>query len=235
MFRINNPDKIGSSKPVIDINRYLGIRIGDLKYTTCASDINNWLVCDGRSLSRTSFPHLFDVLGTNFGSENVNTFKIPDFRGRVLGTIGSGTSLTTRALGASVGAETHTLSVDQIPAHSHTGITDSSGTHAHSITDPGHTHSYVNNTNDQSTDSAFATESAADNSDLGATTGSSTTGITINSAGAHTHTFTSNNTGGSQSHNNMQPTLFAGNVLILSKIGYYNDLPTLDFKLLFEY
>ena len=77
--------------------------------------------------------------------------------------------------------------------------------HSHGITDPGHTHSYVNNTNDQNTDNAFASETAADQADLSATTGSSTTGITVN------------NTGGGGAHNNMQPTIFVSNIFIYSR------------------
>lgn len=105
----------------------------------------------------------------------------------------------------------------QLPPHNHTGTTDSSGAHTHGVTDPGHTHTYVNNVNDQNTDNAFATESAADQVDLNQTTGSSTTGITINSDGTHTHTFTSNNTGNNDDIDVMQPTLFGVCVMIFSK------------------
>jgi microcystin-dependent protein len=75
--------------------------------------------------------------------------------------------------------------------------------HSHGVTDPGHTHSYTNNTNDQ-TVSALPGEVAADQTDLTATTVSSTTGITINNAG------------GGGAHNNMQPTLFIGNTFIFA-------------------
>jgi microcystin-dependent protein len=78
---------------------------------------------------------------------------------------------------------------------------------------PGHTHSYINNTNDQSTDNAFSTETAADQVDLNQTTGSSTTGITINTK---TTGITVNNAGSSNPHNNMQPTVFIGHVFIYS-------------------
>lgn len=74
--------------------------------------------------------------------------------------------------------------------------------HAHSINDPGHNHSYVNNTNDQSVNTLTTQDSAADNADLNATTGTSTTGITIN------------NTGNSTPFNVMQPTIFISNVFI---------------------
>ena len=166
---------------------------GDLKYSAQNNDHNGWLKCDGRSLSRTLYAELFAVIGTSFGNDDAETFKLPDCRGRVLGSIGTGTGLTARSLGDKVGAETHTLTVGEMPSHSH------------GITDPGHTHSYVNNTNNQNTDNAFASETAADNADLSATTGSSTTGITVN------------NTGGGGAHNNMQPTIFISNVFMYSR------------------
>jgi microcystin-dependent protein len=51
----------------------------------------------------------------------------------------------------------------------------------------------VNNTNDQNTDNAFGTETAADQADICQTTGTSTTSISIQ------------NTGGGAAHNNMRP------------------------------
>lgn len=163
---------------------------GDLKYSVVSNDHNGWLKCDGRSLSRVNHPALFEAIGTAFGSADADSFNLPDCRGRVLGAIGQGAGLTNRALGAAVGAETHTLTVGEMPSHSH------------SITDPGHTHAYVNNVNNQNTDNAFSSETAADDADLNQNTGSSTTGITIN------------NTGGGGAHNNMQPTVFISNVFI---------------------
>jgi microcystin-dependent protein len=74
--------------------------------------------------------------------------------------------------------------------------------HSHTITDPGHTHSYTNNTNDQGVHTVTTQDTAADQADLGQTTSSSTTGITIDA------------NGGGVAHNNMQPTLFIGNVFV---------------------
>jgi microcystin-dependent protein len=234
-FRIYNNNTIGNVKQNIDINRYLCIRVGDYKYSSANTDVNNWLICDGRSLSRSQYDSLFNVIGTSFGAVNGNSFSLPDYRGRVPGAVGAGPGLTSRSLGVSVGAETHTLTIPEMPTHQHTGTTDSAGTHNHGITDPGHSHSYVNNVNDQNTDNAFATETAADQVDLNQTTGLSTTGITINNDGAHTHTFTTQNTGGGNAHNNMQPTLFGCNVFILSKLDSYDSLSQLPLKLMVEY
>lgn len=117
-----------------------------------------------------------------------NTFNLPDARGRVLGT-----TSTSRLLGTSVGAETHTLITAEMPSHTHT------------ITDPGHSHSYINNSNDQSVHTVTTQDTAADNADLSQTTGSNFTGITGTNA-----------TGGGGAHNNMQPTIFIGNTFIFS-------------------
>jgi microcystin-dependent protein len=69
----------------------------------------------------------------------------------------------------------------------------------------------------------LTTTEVADNVNVNQTTGSSTTGITINEAGAHSHTISSN--GGDQYHNNIQPTLFYGNTFIYSGIPMLGNFP----------
>lgn len=71
---------------------------GDLKYSVQSTDHNGWLKCDGRSLNRVTYAKLFSVVGTSFGNDDGVTFKLPDCRGRVLGTIGNGSGLTARLL-----------------------------------------------------------------------------------------------------------------------------------------
>ncbi|NDC95048.1 hypothetical protein EB118_13730 [bacterium] len=176
--------------------------VGDIKHSVRNTDHMGWLVCDGRSLSRDDYPELFAVIGTAFGNSSGTTFNLPNCSGRVIGTVGTGAGLSARALGDKVGAETHTLTVGEMPSHSHT------------INDPGHTHSYVNNVNDQAVHTLTTQSDAADQVDINATTGSSTTGITIN------------NTGGGGAHNNMQPTIFMGNVFIHCGKWTINEITT---------
>lgn len=175
--------------------------VGDIKMSAVGADHLGWLVCDGRSLNVADWRALHNAIGYQFGGSGA-TFNLPNPAGRVLGTIGSGSGLTTRALGASVGEETHVLTVGEMPDHTHT------------ITDPGHAHTY----NSVATSLATTGGGPADNTELGSnTTGSNTTGITINYTGGAGSSAT-NQPGGAgvaaTAHENMQPTLFVGNTFI---------------------
>lgn len=92
-----------------------------------------WLLCDGSAVSRTTYDTLFSAISTTYGTGNGSTtFNIPDLRGRVpAGDDNMGGSAASRltsggsgidgaTLGASGGAETHTLASGEIPAHTHT-------------------------------------------------------------------------------------------------------------------
>lgn len=71
-----------------------------------------WLICDGSAVSRETYPDLFKVIGTAYGSgDGSTTFNLPDQRGRVLIGTGGGYSL-----GATGGEKTHTLTVNEMPA-----------------------------------------------------------------------------------------------------------------------
>lgn len=196
---------------------------GDTKISALSVDHLGWLLCDGRLLNVSDYRFLFDVIGYNFGSNEAGTqFQLPNPAGRVPGFIGSGSNLTPRGMGSNVGEETHTLTINEMPSHKHgsndvtgntngNGNTNTEGQHTHTITDPGHTHGYFNQPNSISGANIAGTD-FADNVNVNQTTGSSATGITVNSNGSHFHTVGS--TGGSNAHNNMQPTLFLGNLFM---------------------
>jgi len=97
-----------------------GASVADVKLSARTSDHNGWLLCDGRLISRTTYSALFAIVGTSFGvGDGTTTFTLPAPAGRSLGVAGSGSGLTTRAIGASVGSETHILAISEMPAHTH--------------------------------------------------------------------------------------------------------------------
>lgn len=81
---------------------------------------DQWLLCNGAAVSRTTYAALYAAIGVTFGvGDGSSTFNLPDFRGRTSIGAGQGTGLTNRILATQTGAETHTLTVDETPAHAH--------------------------------------------------------------------------------------------------------------------
>jgi microcystin-dependent protein len=78
-----------------------------------------WLACNGAQMAISTYPELFQLLGTTFGGDGVSTFALPDLRGRVpihAGTVPGG---PTYLPGQTGGLEQVTLLPGQIPAHGH--------------------------------------------------------------------------------------------------------------------
>ena len=91
--------------------------VGEVNYFPHGSTINGWLPCDGRSLSRTTYSDLFSVISTTYGNVDDDHFNLPDLRNRII--VGFGTTDAFNKIGKIGGAETHTLTKDEIPAHEH--------------------------------------------------------------------------------------------------------------------
>lgn len=76
----------------------------------------------GQLLSINTNTALFSLLGTNFGGNGKNNFALPDLRGRTMIGSGSAPGLTERLVGEQVGSATSSMTVAQMPAHTHTGL-----------------------------------------------------------------------------------------------------------------
>lgn len=78
-------------------------------------DANEWVLCDGRAINRTTYARLFSLIGTTFGSgDGSSTFNVPNYKDLFL--LSSGDSYS---VGSSGGSATHTLTEAEIPAHTH--------------------------------------------------------------------------------------------------------------------
>jgi microcystin-dependent protein len=93
-----------------------------------------WAYCDGALIAIAQNEALYTLLGTTYGGDGVNTFALPDLRGRTPVHQGTGQGLSTCVLGQRAGSESVTLSVNQYPAHTHPF---SASTDAGSVPGPG--------------------------------------------------------------------------------------------------
>ncbi|MEM1122421.1 MAG: tail fiber protein, partial [Bacteroidota bacterium] len=99
----------------VDLTNLL-LPVGTIQMWPTETPPNGWLICDGSSFSASTYSELNAVLGGN---------NLPDFRGRFpLGQYSNGDSanlsgLTRRNIGDKDGAETHTISINEMPSHSH--------------------------------------------------------------------------------------------------------------------
>ena len=79
-----------------------------------------WLRCDGSEVSRTTYSALFALIGTTFGAGDTSTtFNLPNLVGRAVNGAGTGSGLSTYAVGDQTGEESHVLLTAELPSHTH--------------------------------------------------------------------------------------------------------------------
>lgn len=113
-------------------------RVGITVEGNVTSATAGYLKEDGTAVSRTTYSGLFAEIGTQFGTgDGSTTFNLPDSQGRCVihvdGSAGLITSASTNGanadtLGGKGGAQTHTLGLSEIPAHTHNVTVDTAGT-----------------------------------------------------------------------------------------------------------
>lgn len=89
----------------------------------------SWAFCDGSLQSIANNTPLFALLGTTYGGDGINTFALPDLRGRSAVGTGQGPGLPNYILGEMAGSENTTLLVSNLPIHNHiaTSVTGAPG------------------------------------------------------------------------------------------------------------
>src|SRR5262245_51651454 len=177
---------------------------GMIEFTGTTAPNGSFVLPFGQAISRTTYAAYFAMVSTTYGAgDGSTTFNVIDKRGRVSAgkddmggsaanrITSGGSGIIGTSLGATGGAETHTLTAAQMPVHSH-GVTDLG--HAHGITP---TNGLV-----QGPAGGFdPTSGGSHGAPANLSINSATTGITVNNAGS----------GGA--HNNAQPTVIVNYIL----------------------
>lgn len=88
---------------------------------------DNWLLCDGSAVSRTTYQQLFNTIGTTYGTgDGFTTFNLPNLQGKIpVGKNANDTDFDT--LGETGGEKEHTLTIQEMPQHGHSVYIDEQG------------------------------------------------------------------------------------------------------------
>jgi microcystin-dependent protein len=192
--------------------------VGRIGTFAMATPPPGWFRANGAAVSRSIYAALFAKIGTTYGAgDGVNTFNLPDPRGKFIRVLDDGRGIDVgRVLGSSQADETrshnHTGSAAGAGGHTHVASSDIQGAHTHNVHygdltpdgadygTPGEPRNPLNG----SEAPAFVTATTS--------AGAHAHNITINAVGDHSHAITVNATGGSET----RPT----NIAFLACIKY---------------
>ena len=182
--------------PASDFRTYI-LPAGSVIPYAGTSAPTGFLLCDGSSVSQSTYADLFAVIGTTYDTgDDGSTFKLPDLRGRVVaGQDDMGGSSANRltnqsgglngdTLGDTGGSETHTLTTAQLAAHTHSFSDDIS----------------------VATPRSFVNGSGTNSVNMGGS------GIAVNSSTV-TVSGTTGSKGSGSAHNNVQPTIILNYII----------------------
>ncbi len=81
----------------------------------------DWAFCNGQQLTISANQALFSIIGNSFGGDGTANFNLPDLRGRAPVGTGNGQNITPYQLGQPNGVDNLTLTVANLPSHTHSG------------------------------------------------------------------------------------------------------------------
>ena len=100
--------------------------IGEIRMFAGNFPPNGWAFCEGQTLPISENDALFTLIGTTYGGDGQETFNLPNLASRVPIHMGTGPDGTTYQIGEMAGTEQETLTVQQIPNHTHPAIASTS-------------------------------------------------------------------------------------------------------------
>ena len=152
--------------------------VGEIRMFAGTFEPVGWAFCNGQLIPISENETLFLLIGTTYGGDGQNDFALPNLQSRLPIHMGQGSGLSNRLIGEQGGTETVTLTVNEIPAHSHVPVGNSG-----------------NGTSTDPTGNVWAAQPALLQYTVA---GTSNVNLPANTIAA---------TGGSQPHDNMNPYL----------------------------
>ncbi|MEJ6521665.1 tail fiber protein [Shewanella bicestrii] len=101
--------------------------IGEIRMFAGTFAPRGWALCNGQLLAISTNSALFSLLGTNYGGNGTTTFGLPNLQSRTPVGTGTGAGLSNVVLGQVGGVESVTLTISQMPVHSHQITTTPTG------------------------------------------------------------------------------------------------------------
>lgn len=95
--------------------------IGEIRLFAGNFAPRSWAYCDGTTLSIAEYTALYSVIGDVYGGNGNTSFNLPNLCSRVPVGTGQGPGLPNVILGQVGGTETATMTINQMPAHTHIG------------------------------------------------------------------------------------------------------------------
>jgi microcystin-dependent protein len=93
--------------------------VGEIRMFAGSFAPAGWMTCEGQTLPISENDVLFQLIGTTYGGDGQETFNLPNLASRVPIHMGTSPSGTTYVIGEAAGTEQETLTVQQIPNHTH--------------------------------------------------------------------------------------------------------------------
>jgi microcystin-dependent protein len=95
--------------------------VGEIRMFAGSFAPAGWEFCSGQPMPISENETLFQLIGTTYGGDGESTFNLPNLQSRVALHMGSGSG-STYQIGESAGTEQETLTIQQIPNHTHTPL-----------------------------------------------------------------------------------------------------------------
>ena len=184
IFLIGKASAQGGDTPVI----------GEIRMVSFNFAPRGWALCNGQLLSINQNQALFSILGTTYGGDGRTTFALPNLQSRVALSFGY-----QHPLGSVGGEESHTLTRNELPSHSHTANTVTASVECN------------NAAGNQSIPSAnYPAVNTARGNEYSSTSNASSQ---MMNSGVQT-----SSSGGGQPHNNLQPYIVVNYIIALTGI-----------------